>query len=48
MLECVIDPMHNLLLGTAKHMIDTWKEIGILNKKNYDIQEKSRQLYFTS
>ena len=23
---CIIDPMHNLLLGTAKHIIDTWKE----------------------
>jgi hypothetical protein len=32
--------MHNLLLGTAKHIVDTWKETGVLNKKNVDIQEK--------
>ena len=22
---CVIDPMHNLLLGTAKHITEIWK-----------------------
>ena len=38
---CVLDPMHNLLLGTAKRIVDTWKEKGILHKKMYDdIQEK--------
>ena len=24
---CVIDPMHNLLLGTAKHMVTIWKDL---------------------
>ena len=38
---CIIDPMHNLLLGTAKHFVDTWKETKILHKKDfYDLQEK--------
>ncbi len=37
---CVIDPMHNLLLGTAKHIVDTWKETGVLNKKNLMIFKK--------
>ena len=38
---CVIDPMHNLLLGTAKHIIDIWKERNILFKNDFDkIQEK--------
>ena len=23
---CIIDPMHNLLLGTARHMVLTWKK----------------------
>ena len=29
----VVDPMHNLLLGTAKNMLETWIEKNILNKK---------------
>ena len=29
----VIDPMHNLLLGTAKHMIDVWIKLGLLGNK---------------
>lgn len=38
---CTIDPMHNMLLGTAKHVIETWKSLSIINSKNYDIiQEK--------
>ena len=30
---CVVDPMHNLLLGTAKHMLELWKSLGILSSK---------------
>ena len=26
-----IDPMHILLLGTAKHMMQVWTKLGILN-----------------
>ena len=33
---CVIDPMHNLLLGTAKHMVELWKVLGVLSPKQYD------------
>lgn len=29
----VIDPMHNLLLGTTKHCFRTWKEVGILSSE---------------
>ncbi|XP_058880312.1 uncharacterized protein LOC131737148 [Acipenser ruthenus] len=37
----VIDPMHNLFLGTAKHVIEIWKEQGILTDKDMkSIQEK--------
>ena len=31
----VIDPMHNLLLGTGKHMMEVWTEHDILNKQNF-------------
>ena len=34
---CTINPMHNLLLGTAKHIVDTWKEVGLLDKKIFGI-----------
>ena len=35
---CIVDPMHNLLLGTAKHMVELWKSF---NPKCYsDIQSK--------
>lgn len=36
-----IDPMHNLFLGTAKHMISVWKTKLILNENDLlKIQEK--------
>ena len=34
---CIIDPMHNLLLGTAKHMVATWKVERILKEKEFSI-----------
>ena len=33
---CVVDPMHNLLLGTSKHMVDLWKSLGILSSNDYN------------
>lgn len=30
----VIDPMHNLFLGTGKHMLEVWVETDILTKKS--------------
>ena len=30
-----VDPMHNLFLGTAKHMIRVWKEVGLLTDDLY-------------
>lgn len=37
----VIDPMHNLLLGTGKHLMTLWKESEILTKTEFeDIQEQ--------
>ena len=31
----VIDPMHNLLLGTAKRMFNTWVKLEIISKKKH-------------
>lgn len=33
---CTIDPMHNLWLGTAKHVIETWKNLSVLDSKTFD------------
>ena len=33
--------MHNLLLGTAKHMVELWKSLDLINSKCYnDIQTR--------
>lgn len=38
---CIIDPMHNLLLGTAKRMVEVWKTLNILSSAYFDnIQER--------
>ena len=37
----VIDPMHNIFLGLAKHTIKTWKEKGILQANHFiQVQQK--------
>ena len=33
----VIDPMHNMLLGTAKHMFNVWVYIDVITPKKIDI-----------
>ena len=36
-----VDPMHNIFLGLAKHVVNTWKDIGILQLSNFTkLQEK--------
>ena len=41
----VIDPMHNLFLGTAKHMVKVWRETGILDEvKLTAIEEKMKSV----
>ena len=32
---CVVDPMHNLLLGTAKHMLSIWTDLKLLTSKEF-------------
>ena len=36
----VIDPMHNLMLGTTKKMLKIWKEVNILNEKDFKVLQK--------
>lgn len=41
----VIDPMHNLYLGTAKHVLSIWKDSEILIKAKFlTIQEKIQKI----
>lgn len=35
--HCAIDPMHNLFLGTSKHMIEVWQKANIITKKDLGI-----------
>ena len=37
----VIDPIHNLLLGTGKYLMKLWKERGILTKENFETTSQS-------
>ena len=32
----VVDPMHNLLLGTGKNLMTIWKEEGVINKAEFE------------
>ena len=36
----IIDPMHNLLLGTAKHIMKTWIAKGIIKSKDLNLLEE--------
>lgn len=38
---CIVDPMHNLLLGTTKHMLSLWKGMKLIKEEDFHaIQEK--------
>ena len=34
---CVVDPMHNLLLGSAKHMVSVWTELNLVTSHHLKI-----------
>ena len=36
----IIDPMHNLFLGTAKHTLNVWKELGILTEEKLQLLDQ--------
>lgn len=43
----VVDPMHNLLLGTAKHTFSVWMKRNLLSTRDLDtIQERSENFFF--
>lgn len=44
---CVVDPMHNLLLGTAKHILNLWKSHGILDSKCFESIQKKIDSFVT-
>ena len=44
---CVIDPMHNLLQGTAWHMISVWKEMNILKESDLEIVQAKVDAFVT-
>lgn len=38
--HAVVDPMHNLYIGVAKHSLEVWIDQGILTKKDFDVIEQ--------
>ena len=36
----VVDPMHNLFLGTGKHVMKVWVERGIITKRDFSKLEQ--------
>lgn len=45
----VVDPMHNLLLGTAKHTFTLWVKRNLLSTHDLDIiQDRSEKIFFPS
>ncbi|XP_077996898.1 uncharacterized protein LOC144450190 isoform X2 [Glandiceps talaboti] len=37
---CLVDPMHNLLLGTAKHVLKVWKKKSIITDEDFEKIQK--------
>ena len=33
---CIVDLMHNVLLGATKHMVDIWKKLGLLESQHHE------------
>ena len=44
---CVIDPLHNLLLGTARHILTVWKEKELITSSHLDAIQKSVDSFVT-
>lgn len=43
----VVDPMHNMLLGTAKRMVSMWKSSGLLSESEFDSIQMSVDKFIT-
>ena len=44
---CIIDPMHNLLLGTAKNMVGIWKSKEILTSSDFILIQERANSFIT-
>ena len=44
---CIVDQMHNLLLGTAKHMMSVWSELGLITVSHYKDIQSNVDSFFT-
>ena len=44
----VIDPMHNIFLGIAKHTTKVWKEVGLLSVRDFVIIQENVDLKIPS
>ena len=42
---CIIDPMHNLLLGTTKHMLEVWKALDLISVKDFQNIQQMIELF---
>lgn len=43
----VVDPMHNLLLGTAKHMLSVWVSLELVGKTHFEIIQQTVDSFIT-
>jgi len=37
----VIDPMHNLFLGTEKHMVNLWLQLDLVTKQDFQSLQRT-------
>lgn len=44
---CIVDPMHNLLLGTAKHMLSVWKELNLFTSEQFELIQNKVDSFHT-
>ena len=44
---CIVDPIHNLLFGTAKHMMSVWSELGLITVSHYKDIQSNVDSFFT-
>lgn len=43
----IVDPMHNVLLGTAKHLVTTWKVRGIISGEHFQSIQQTTDQFIT-
>ena len=43
----IVDPMHNLLLGTAKHMLSVWKDLNLFTTDQFEVIQQKVNSFHT-